>query len=181
VEDGEVTSVAYEPVQWSRRWVDWQILADRMRRWRAVAAIGSRDGRFALDGIQASELGDQLRGYKSLDPALAIYAAYAYAAVGRDDLVREMSRILTRRTGWPLFDLELLGRQLIGQRIDRDTPILSFMPLLAQGWALLRAHDIQLPSVLDGIERTLLPSLWTLVDHRGVELVERALHTEELR
>jgi hypothetical protein len=181
VEEGEVTSVAYEPTKGSFRWEGFMQRAQEVRALRAVASAASRDGVFAFDRDDAYTIARQLQYMKSVDPALAIYAAYAYADLGRSGLIRRMGDVMARDLGAPLFDLALLGRRLAGQRVDRETKTLSFMPLLAQGWALLGAHRISLPESLEGIERTVLPSLWTLLDHRGADMVRHALSRGDVR
>jgi hypothetical protein len=40
-------------------------------------------------------------------------------------------------------------------------------PMLARGWSLLSAHGVVLPATLAGIERQLLPSLWTHFNPAG--------------
>lgn len=57
---------------------------------------------------------------------------------------------------------------------------MPFVPLLAQGWALLPAHRITLHPLLAGLQATMRESLWSLYDARGVEMLERALLTGDL-
>ena len=62
-----------------------------------------------------------------------------------------------------------------------DLPIVPFVPLLSQGWHLLNAHGIRLHPALDGIERTMRDSLWSLYDGDGVTKLRNALQTKEVR
>jgi hypothetical protein len=62
-----------------------------------------------------------------------------------------------------------------------DDPIIPFVPLLSQGWHLLNAHGIRLHPALDGIERTMRDSLWSLFSGDGVEQLRNALLTKEVR
>jgi len=70
---------------------------------------------------------------------------------------------------------------LVGKAIALDDVIVPFVPLLSQGWALLRAHRIRLHAALDGIEGTLQDSLWSLFDATGLEKLGRAMQTREVR
>ena len=155
--------------------------AAEVRVLRAVAATASRHGRFRLDPAEAEKVGRQMQYAKGVDPTLAVYAAYAYHDLQLIDRIREMSAYLAADVGISLFDLELLGRQLVGKSIDRDLKIVPFVPLLSQGWSLLRAHGVKLHPALQGIEQSLHDSLWTQFDARGVEKLERAMLSGEVR
>ena len=79
------------------------------------------------------------------------------------------------------FDVALLAGELLGTSIDFRTPVVPFFPLMSQGWALLHAHQIQLPSSLQGIENTMLDSLWSLFDSRGVDMLRYAIQSGAAR
>ena len=118
---------------------------------------------------------------KGIDPTMAVYAAYAYydlQTVGRID---EMSRYLRDDLGVSLFDVELLARELVGKQLTAADRIVPFVPLLSQGWPLLNAHRITLHPALNGIQRTMRDSLWSLFDENGVEKLRNALQTKEVR
>ena len=83
--------------------------------------------------------------------------------------------------GVTFFDLELLGRRLMGRPIDRSQMIVPFVPLLSQGWSLLRAHRVKLHPALEGIEQSMRDSLWAQFDERGIEKLERAMLSKEVR
>lgn len=76
VEDDELIDVAYEPSSNTPRWLKFQDRARDIRALRAVAAAATKNGVFRLDGDDALAVAKQMQYAKSLDPALAIYAAY---------------------------------------------------------------------------------------------------------
>ena len=83
--------------------------------------------------------------------------------------------------GAPLFDVALLSKALNKQTITAASNVLSPVPLLSQGWALLSAYRVSLPSILQGLQDMLIPSLWTMFDKRGVEVVRSAINSGEIR
>jgi hypothetical protein len=113
---------------------------------------------------------------KGIDPSLAVYAAYAYHDLQRQDLLREMASYLTADLGAPLFDVALLDR-----RAATDWQVISPMPLLSQGWALLNAYRVRLAKELTGLDQHLSPSLWTLLLPHGVQQVRAALASGAIR
>jgi hypothetical protein len=117
---------------------------------------------------------------KGIDPSLAVYAAYAYHDLQRQDLLREMASYLTADLGAPLFDVALLARQL-DRRAATDWQVISPMPLLSQGWALLNAYRVRLAKELTGLDQHLSPSLWTLLLPHGVQQVRAALASGAIR
>jgi len=62
-------------------------------------------------------------------------------------------------------------QMLLAGDLDRrsvsGSQVFPIFPLLAQGWALLDAHDIAIPS-RRALQGTLLPSVWTLFNADGV-------------
>ena len=117
---------------------------------------------------------------KAIDPALAVYASYAYADQGRRELIRDMHDRMTGDLGGALFDVALLARR--PGAAQRGGEPFGFAPLLAQGWALLPASRMELPRSLRGVDRHVLPgSLWTAYDPGGVELIRRAFDEGDIR
>ena len=108
---------------------------------------------------------------KGADPAMALYAAYAYHDLGRRESLREMNQYLFRDLGITFFDVALLARTIDGTGpADRARKnVLPLFPALAQGWALLSACRVALPPPLDGLQRWVLPSLWTLCEPIAVQ------------
>ena len=83
--------------------------------------------------------------------------------------------------GAALFDVALLARDRDGRRRTADDELLGFAPLLAQGWALLPASRMTLPSSLQTLERHVLPSsLWTMYDAEGVNRIRNAFAMGDL-
>lgn len=181
IDDGDLVDVAVEPSDNTPRWSFFSDRAEEIRTLRAIAAAGSREGSFNLDVNGAEAVGRRMQYGKGIDPALAIYAAYAYHDFQLTDRIREMSSVLSADTGVTLFDLELLGRRLVGARLDRQQRVIPFIPLLSQGWSLLRAHRVQLHPALADIEDNMRASLWTQFDGRGIEKLEGALLSGDLR
>lgn len=189
VADGEIAEVTYEPAAATPRWRDFAFEADRVRSLRAVAAASSREGTFALEGEHALAAARDMQYSKSIDPALAVYAAYAYADRGRRDLVEHMWIRMVKDLGGALFDVALLlprgraeGGRPYGRHRDPAETTLGIGPLLAQGWALLRASRLEASPLLRELQRTLLPgSLWSAFDRRGIERIREALLSGAVR
>ncbi len=180
VDRGELTDVAHEPSANSWRYHDYKAVLGELSSLRAVAAAASRQGRFRLVGANAEDVANRMRVAKSVDPSLAVYAAYAFCELNAIDRVRAMRGFLNDDPGLRLFDIDMLARLLIGKRVLADLRIVPFVPMLGQGWALLAAHDIRLHPALDGIERHLRQSLWTLFDPPALDQLRTALQTQEV-
>ncbi|MGH8474031.1 MAG: hypothetical protein ACREVJ_16640, partial [Gammaproteobacteria bacterium] len=56
-----------------------------------------------------------------------------------------------------------------------------FVPLFSQGWPLLRAHRVRLDPALDGIERNMRESVWSLFDGEGVNRLRDAMLSGRVR
>jgi hypothetical protein len=179
-DEDELVDLAYEPVRGSDRGIAYEQRADEIRALRAVAAAASKHGRFRLDQARSAEIAVRMQYAQSVDPTLAIYTAYAYHDLQSVARIRQMTAYLQADLGVRLFDLALLGRELIRQTIDARSNIVPFTPLLAQGWALLNANELNLHRELTGIASTLGDSLWSLYDARGVKLLRAALASGDL-
>jgi hypothetical protein len=174
IEDGELIDVALESIDFPTD--------DQSRALHTVAAASTRDGVFRLEGPDASNVANSFKNAKRIDPTLAIYAAYAYNDLSRRDLIRETSECVRNQlAGAQFFDIALLAGDLDGREIEREHSLLSFIPLLAQGWALLAARRVKLPASLDGVRNTVLPSVWTMVNEAGVKQIRLALTKGDVR
>jgi hypothetical protein len=173
--DGELVDVAYEPSDNTMRWNEFAPRASEIRALRAVASSSTRSGVFRLEGDDALAVARQMQLVKGIDPSLAVYAAYAYNDLNRHDLIRKMSGYMQQDLGACLFDLALLGRKLKGQTVGKELGILSFVPLLSQGWAYLGAQQVKLPDSLEELQGDLVPSVWTLFNKDGVAKIRSAM------
>ena len=175
VEDGEIAAVSYEPSEGSWRWDKFLERANEVRALRAVAASSADYGVFEFDRRDAIKVARRMQYAKGIDPALAVYASYAYAEQGHRKLIREMEDLMAMDLGGALFDVALLARRR--DREDdwfRGEPF-GFAPLLAQGWALLGANRRSVPPWMRELERHVPPdSLWTAYDPDGVEMIRHA-------
>jgi hypothetical protein len=182
VEDGELIDVAYEPSDNSGwRWTDFSAQHREIRGLHAAASSATRNGVFRLEGEDALTMARSMQMSKCLDPALGVYAAYGYSDLRRRELIRGMSSYMRQDLGGALFDVAMLARELDRKTTGGDPAVFGFAPLLAQGWALLSAYRIALPPSLEGLHRTLMPSVWTLFNSEGVGRVRKAMLTGEVR
>ena len=178
-DDGELASVTYEP---SSRSLD-EVAPDvaDLRALRTVVAAASRLGVFRPERVEDREmLVDRLRAATWLDPALAVYAAYALASLGESSSVIELRAALQERLRIDLFDVALLARTP-GEAGPIGDDVFPAVPLLAQGWALLDAYGVELPAALRGVRKHVTNSLWTLFDEPGVAAVRAAIGSREIR
>jgi hypothetical protein len=182
-EDGrrELVDVAYEPSANTWRWDVFKERAAEVRALRAVAASSHQNGRFVLEQPDAIKIAQKMQYAKGIDPALAVYAAYAYYDLQSTQRISEMSGYLGDDVGCTLFDLALLSRALFGKPILPSDRIVPFVPMLSQGMALLRANRVMLHPALEGIQGTTRPSLWSLFNNSGLEKLKSAMQTGEVR
>jgi Caspase domain len=172
MEGGELADVAYEPSEFTVRWEGFQYEAQDIRALRGIASASSRNGIFQLEGDNALKLARRMQMMKTKDPALAVYAAYAYNDLQKQDWLVEMNKYMVDDYGASLFDVAMLARAL-GKDGDRRLTMQSFAPLLAQGWAYLRGRGIDLPRGLETLPGMLEESLWTVFNPDGVKLLHR--------
>lgn len=180
-EDDELVDVAYEPSTNNWRWHEYQDSVREIRALRGLAASSAQHGRFRLDIEDAGQVARKMQHGKSIDPTMAVYAAYAYHDLQIVDRIEEMSLNLHSDLGVSLFDVDLLALKLGRTPPSRWNRVVPFVPLLSQGWSLLKARRILLPPALIGIEATMLDSLWSLFDPSGVMRLRNALQTGEVR
>jgi hypothetical protein len=181
VKDGELVDVAYEPSENTWRWPAYQRTAKEIRALRAIAASSMMHGVFKLERDDALPIAQRMQYAKGVDPSLAVYAVHAYHDLQRTDLIREMLRYLSEDLGAPLFDVALLARALDNKTVTATSNVLSAVPLLSQGWALLSAYRVSLPPTLQRLQERLLPSLWTMLDPQGTELAHGAIDSGEIK
>ncbi|MFZ6182394.1 caspase family protein [Nannocystis pusilla] len=181
-DDGGLVHVAYEPSTSSHHWQSYTQQAGELRQLQTIAAAASRLGVFRLEQDDATKIARRMQILKGIDPALAVYAAHAYAGTGRRMWLIEMRDYMRWKLGLVLFDIGLLSGQLDRQQVSgRDACLLPCVPLLTQGWDHLGARGVRLPPGLGGLVENLLPSVWTLFDADGMDRIEAALKRGEIR
>jgi hypothetical protein len=174
VKDDELVDVAFEPIGAPP--------AEMLKALHAVASASTRDGVFRLERNEAERVADELVNWRGEDPALAIYAAYAYDDLGRRGRIAKTAQCIRNRlAGAQLFDIALLAGELDGKVAGRDPKILGFAPLLSQGWALLAARRISLPDSLGDIRRNLWPSVWTMFNSAAIGPIQAAMQRGDVR
>lgn len=181
--DGELVDMAWEPSANHGRWPAYAEHADALRALRAVAATATRNGRFRMDAAGADRLAAGIQYRRHLDPGMALYAAYAFHEGDLDPVTRigAMSRLLGEDIDATFFDLAMLTRQLRGRRVEPGDMVVPCVPLLAQGWTLMRALGVKPHPALEGLQATVRQSPWSLYDPRGVDRIRQALTTREIR
>jgi hypothetical protein len=180
-EGGELEDVSYEPSDNSWRWQEMQSRAAELRQLRALIASSAKLGVFRLEREDAPELARRMQYAKGIDPTMALYAAYAYHDQQKRQRIEEMQSYLRGDLNLRFFDIALLARGLADKQAGADRDVFPFFPLLSQGWALLSANRVKLPPKLTGLERHLVPSLWTQFDARGIEMIRAAMQAQEVR
>ncbi|MBW8808047.1 MAG: hypothetical protein JF591_04290, partial [Lysobacter sp.] len=127
-------------------------------------------GVFALESDDADALAVRMQNLKFQDPALAVYAAYAYHDIGQFRRIADMQNYLRYRMDVRLYDLALLSRELLKDAgLAHD--VVPALPMLSQGWALTGALSGRIPTELDGLRQQLRPSLWSLYTPEGVQSI----------
>lgn len=159
---------------------------DRLHALHAAVATAARFGVFRIERQEGGgrnegrQLADAIRMMKSVDPTLGLYAAYAYFDAGVFSEVESVRRIMQGFLGQDLFDTAMLSRAKADgeQRLRQVSPA---CPMLAQGWALLRANKVALLEDVQACRKYLRPSLWTTFEPPGTERILSAMRQGRLR
>lgn len=148
-----------------------------LQKLRSVIAAATARGLFTLEGDDdALTLAKRMQNSKGQDPALAVYAAYAYHELGQLDRIRRMQEFLRGQMGVGLFDLALLGRELV-----KDTGaanVLPSAPLLTQGWAFVAALGGPHAGHLAALRPYVDSSVWSHYAPEGTRLLKEWLRYE---
>ncbi len=180
IEDGELADVAFEPLRGTPRWPAFAAAAPALHALREVVSEAARENTFRPEPDVADRLAERMVYGGHLDPALALYAVHAWHELQRADRIPPLARALRDDLGVDLFDLDLLSPVGARTPCPPGTPRLPPVPLLSRGWALLSALGAPLPAGLAGIERHLLPSLWTHFDREGCDRLQDLIATRRL-
>jgi len=169
LEKGVLNSVHYEssnPSEAERSRHEFEDLRFAMRK---AVTLGS----LALDVKTALNLARRLHDARFIDPALAVYAVYAFQAIGRLRTIVDVRTELIEKQELRLFDVELLARK--GDEVDTLSlvpPSLGPTPLLSQGWAFVDALLPKYPDHLKQLRQHVGQSLWSHYDREGAAILE---------
>ncbi len=180
-DDEGLVNVSYVPSSNTGRWSAYQERREEIDQLRARVALAVNRNSFRLKSAEeAVMLADRIRVDKAADPTLGLYAAYAFAQAGIDQQVRDVGGYMRMDLGLDLFDVRMLSNEgqdsnpLVGEQVP-------FCPMLTQGWNILRAYKVKLPSVLQYASPFLANSLWSTFTRRGADAVFEAVKGGELR
>lgn len=174
-----VISVSYVP-----RHVGYD--SKRLNDLHSSVATAARFGVFRIEREEGgpkntgARLADTVRMMKDVDPTLGLYAAYAYSEAGEQRGVASVRGIMRSDLGFDLFDTAMLSGALAKKEATLRT-CAPFCPMLAQGWALLRVNNVELPKEIEACRDHLRPALWTTLDPNGTEMLIGALWSGRLR
>ena len=85
-----------------------------------------------------------------------------------------------RDLGFRLFDLALLTRSLYEKEVAGERELFPRFPLLSQGWTLLSANRDKIPKVFEMLRDQLVPSIWTLLSRKGIDVARVAMRSGDL-
>jgi hypothetical protein len=137
---------------------------------RQAISKASSLGVFALEAGDVDQLASRMQNAKFQDPALAIYAAYAFHDIGQFRRIGQMQEYLKSRMDVQLYDLALLSRSLLKDASLAEV-IIPRLPMLSQGWALVDALRGRIPDELNMLRKQLTPSLWSLYTPEGTQMI----------
>ena len=124
---------------------------------------------------------ERIRGVKSVDPALAVYAAYAFNDRRMRSHIVDMQRHLDAILRVRIFDIAMLAFELGGKAKDRAAmEMYPCVPMLTQGWSLLSPLGVKLPRGLDKLRGELRPSLWTHFRPGAAAILRSVLKEEKV-
>ncbi|MGA8330238.1 MAG: caspase family protein [Mycobacterium sp.] len=141
-----------------------------LRRARTIASASAHYGRFQIAADALSVL-NRLDA-TIVDPSLSIYAAYSSNGPDPAESIGTVRRYIG-----PVFDVEMRA----GSFLERDELIhpyaprpRPFMPLLTRGWGQLDGLRLNNAPMLEELRQWLIPSLWTVFDHRAMSMLVEA-------
>lgn len=157
---GELRAVNYYPTRFDHKW-EANHYSQEIAERKTVIINAAKNGVFQGDEDMAS----YLRTFKSLDPILGLFAAYAYFQKGNYEGVKSVYRFMERDGLDHLIgDLRLL-RKLSGPIAPITDPWEAPLPVLTEGWSYLKMLE---NNPYDYLSTQLISGLWTSFNERGL-------------
>lgn len=179
VEDNRIIAVNYTPSRNGPFYEEYQRFATELERRRAFVSVAARNGFFRLNIDTANDAADYLRKLKCIDPSLGIYSAYAYNQTGNQEGVQSIFNYMNRDRIPVPFDVTMLAYR--NKPLPESQRFPPMLPMLTQGWALLGNHEKSIPPALLEARNHLIPSLWTTFTKEGIDILERAIQSGEIK
>ncbi|MDR2270482.1 MAG: caspase family protein [Sphingobacterium sp.] len=160
-EKGELLTVNYYPSDRYRKW-EANVASQEIAERKAVIIAAAKNGIFQGN----EDIASYLRSYKSLDPILGLFAAYAYFQKGNYEGVNSVYRYMDRDGANHIIgDLRLL-RMLSGNREHFDNGWnIPLLPVLTEGWSYLKMLENH---PYDYLSTQLIPGLWASFNENGM-------------
>jgi hypothetical protein len=177
-----LSHISYVPSTNSARWPDYQGRREQIDALRASVAVAADHGRFQLaSGAEARRFAEELRQRKAIDPALGLYAAYAFSQAGDDEEVRGIHDHMVRDLGTALFDIHMLShRPTAEDGPPGNCPVVPAFPMLTQGWNLVGPRGVPRPWHFRRAAAYLTSSLWTTFEAGFARRLFKAIETGDL-
>jgi hypothetical protein len=179
----QVVGVNYLPSPGTQRYGDYQRRAGEVEVLKALTAVATRDGRLVFDDVDAKDLARRIRQAKGIDPTMGLYAAYAYAQVGKYDQVFSVYGYMERdELRLPLiFDVVMLASRYRADVVEESRHrIAPLAPLLGAGWSLLLPGDALYSDFHGELRPHLIPALWTTFTADGTQRARALLEEGRL-
>ena len=172
-----VTNVSYVPSVGTDRHRAYRERRDEIEALRALVATSIDSNTFVVRSVRhARRLADNIRMEKRFDPALGLYAAYAYSSAGLDEEVVDVLRYMLDDLNTAFFDVALLASRAVKFQHE----LVPFCPVLTQTWSLLRPRGWTVPEPLQEAMGGLLDSLWTTFDESVADRIFDAIEEERV-
>ena len=186
VDEAGVNNVSYVPARSSPLYSSYESERERLDELHAVVAASARFGVFRIEAPKdnresiARNMADRIRMLKGVDPTLGLYAAYAYFDAGLPGQVRSVNDAMrSNLSGIKLFDAAMLAGELQGRDAGQDT--FPFVPMLSQGWSLLRVKGVRVSEELAAMRDNMRNALWLTLRREGVEFAAKAMSSDRIR
>ena len=180
IKDGEIVAINYTPSYYSSKYSKYLDNMNESEQIKALAAVSSRHGSFFTSRSTAKALSLSIRQFRGVDPVLGIYAAYAYSGAGLSSQIENVFRLMIKDPHIVPFDVAMLAfRRAASRQLSNHNPVLnrvaSEVPMLTQGWGLLRPGDPLHQELHEDLRPHLIPSLWVTLTPEGVGVARSVL------